>query len=118
MNQLSDNEISRILELYKIQRERDRVKYEQRKQDPEFMKKNRERAKKHYEENKHNRVNKYSENKDLQKAKSSYHYYKNKDNLDKFKERFPERYELLKGINYFQLNDKKPSLSIKISDDE
>ena len=42
MNQLSDNEISRILELYKIQRERDRVKYEQRKQDPEFMKKNRE----------------------------------------------------------------------------
>ena len=69
-----------------------------------------------YEENKHNRVNKYSENKDLQKAKSSYHYYKNKDNLDMFKERFPERYELLKGINYFR--DKKPSESIKISDDE
>lgn len=113
MNQLSDVEISRILEIYKNQREKDKTKYEQRKNDPEFMKKNRERAKKHYELNKHKRVNKYSENKDLQKAKCSYHYYKKKDNLDKFKERFPDRYELLNGINYFK--DKNPSESTETS---
>jgi len=113
MNQLSDVEISRILELYKHQREKDKTKYELRKTDPEFMKKNRERAKKHYELNKDKRVNKYYENKDLQKAKCSYHYYKKKDNMDKFKERFPDRYDLLNGIGYFK--DKKPLASTETS---
>jgi acid phosphatase class B len=109
----SDEQIQHILNVYRTQREKDKIKYEKKKLNPDFVIKNRERAKKHYEKNKEKRVNKYQLNKDLQQAKSSYHYYKRKDNIDKFKEKHPERYNLLQNINYFK--DQKPSASIETS---
>ena len=112
----SDDQIAHILNVYKTQRERDKINYEKKKLNPLFIQKNRDRAKKHYYENKEKRANNYEQNKDLQRAKCSYHYYKKKDNIDKFKEKYPERYEMLVKINYFK--DKNPSLSTKTSDEE
>ena len=112
----SDEQIAHILNVYKTQRERDKMNYQKKKLNPIFVDKNRERAKKHYHENKEKRINDYQLNKDLQKAKSSYHYYKKKDNIEKFKEKYPERYNMLDNINYFKL--KNPSLSTKTSDEE
>lgn len=99
----TDDQIKHILNVYKTQRERDRELYLKRKQDPEFMEKNRERSKKHYQENRENRKSNYEENKELHQAKCSYHYYLKNNNLEKFKDKYPERYELLVKINYFKL---------------
>lgn len=110
----NDEQIKHILNVYKTQREKDKISYEKKKLNPDFVKKNRERAKKHYHENKEKRVNNYQLNKELQQAKSSYHYYNKKNNIDKFKERYPERYNLLININYFK--DQKPLESIDTSE--
>ena len=111
----SDDQIKHILNVYKTQREKDKEIYQKRKLNPEFMEKNRQRARKHYQNNKDKRKNNYENNKDIQKAKCSYHYYCKKNNIDKFKERFPERYELLDNINYFK--DQKPSESTDTSEE-
>jgi len=110
----SDEQIKHILNVYKTQREKDKISYQKKKLNPDFVQKNRDRAKKHYHENKEKRTNNYQLNKELQKAKSSYHYYKKKDNIDKFKEKYPERYNLLTNINYFK--DQKPLASIETSE--
>jgi len=110
----SDEQINHILNVYKTQRERDKINYQKKKLNPDFVQKNRDRAKKHYYENKEKRTNNYQLNKELQKAKMSYHYYKKKDNLDKFKEKYPERYNILTNINYFK--DQKPLESIDTSE--
>jgi len=110
----SDEQIKHILNVYKTQREKDKINYEKKKLNPDFVQKNRDRAKKHYYENKENRTNNNPLNKELQKAKMSYHYYKKKDNIDKFKEKYPERYNMLTNINYFK--DQKPSASIDTSE--
>jgi len=110
----SDEQINHILNVYKTQRERDKMNYQKKKLNPDFVQKNRDRAKKHYYDNKEKRITNYELNKELQKAKTSYHYYKKKDNIDKFKEKYPERYNMLTNINYFK--DQKPSASIDTSE--
>tara|TARA_Y100000593_G_C4192874_1_gene277808 strand:+ start:232 stop:579 length:348 start_codon:yes stop_codon:yes gene_type:complete len=101
----TDEQISHILNVYKTQRERDKISYQKKKLNPDFMQKNRDRAKKHYYDNKEKISNNYQLNKELQKAKSSYHYYKKRDNIDKFKKKYPDRYDMLLKINYFKLQN-------------
>ena len=57
--------------------------------DKNWVKKNKEKKKEYYENNK-----------DIMKAKSSYNYYKKINNIDKFKDKQPEKYNLLvdKGL--------------------
>ena len=98
----NDDQIKHILNVYKTQREKDKEIYLKRKQDPEFMEKNRERSRKDYEKNKDNRRCNYQENKELQRSKCSYHYYLKNNNIEKFKEKFPDRFEMLEKINYFK----------------
>ena len=113
---MNDEQIKHILNLYKCQREKDKEKYERRKLDNDFMESNRVRAREHYHKNKDARKEDYLNNSELQKAKCSYHYYSKRNNVDKFKEKYPDRYELLDNINYFK--DKKPLESETTSSEE
>lgn len=99
---LTEQEIEKVLKSYKNKKEREKIRYENNKSDPEFIAKNRARAKNHYENNKDKYKLKYENNKDLMKARNSYYYYKGKNQLDKMKEKFPERVELLIFTGYFK----------------
>ena len=61
----------------------------------------REKAKKHYHNNKEKYQEKYKEKRELNKAKNSYYYYRKNHSLEKFKEKHPERYDLLLIGGYF-----------------
>lgn len=99
---LTEEQISRILENYKNKRMRENKYYHQvSKNNEEFMKKNRERAKNHYHNGyKEKKKNNYNDNKEMMKNKSLYNYYKKNDKIEIFKERHKEKYENLveKGI--------------------
>ena len=98
---LDNTLINRILEQYKKTRTRERAYYHDiKKNDQEFMNKNRERAKNHYVNNKDKRKVDYEENKDYYKFKSLYYYYKRKDKAEEFKEKFPEKVEVLLLNNF------------------
>jgi len=111
MNNYTEAELNYILEFYKKNRDRNKAYYDKIKNTEEFKKKNRERAKKHYHENKAYKKTKkddYEKNKTLLNARSSYKYYKTRNRLDEFIEKFPDKYELV--MNH--ANSQKPSLPL------
>ena len=82
----NEEQIQKIVDQYKKQREREKIYYqEKKKNDEEFIKKNRERAKNHYEINKEKKKEKYEQNKDFRRVKALYYYYKKNDKLDEFR---------------------------------
>lgn len=99
---LSEEQINRILTTYKNKRERENKYYhEVSKNNEEFRNKNRQRAKNHYHKvGKLQKKEKYDNNKDLIKAKTLYNYYKKKDNIIKYEEKYPEKIILLKENNF------------------
>lgn len=92
---LSDEQINNILNQYKNKRMREKERYERIKDTDDFKNYNRDKSKKHYENNKDKYKEKYNEKKDLMKAKNSYYYYKRIDNLEAFKTKHEDRYNLL-----------------------
>jgi len=98
---LTEQEIESILKQYKDRKERDKLKYEQVKDDEEFKAKNREKAKNWYMKNKDKRKEQYQDNKDFLNARNHYYYYKKTNNLEKFKEKFPQKYDILNMYGYF-----------------
>ena len=108
----SSAQIEQILKSYKMKRERE-IKYyhEVKKFDEEYINKNRERAKKHYQNGyKEKKKEYYESNKVLMNAKASYKYYVKNDKVDKFKEKYNDRYELL--INSGFINE--PSQPVEV----
>jgi hypothetical protein len=101
--EFNDNDIQHILKLYKQRREKDKEKYDKIKDTEEFKIKNRARAKEHYHNNKHLKQNHYNENKELIKARNSYQYYKKRDRIDDYKNKYPERYMMLVDNNYISI---------------
>ena len=95
MNELSDDEIEKIIGMYKKKRDYDNQKYQEKKDDPEFIKKNRERARKYYENNKKKKYEAYKLDKEYYSARSTYNYYKKSDRLSLFKDKHKEKYDLL-----------------------
>ena len=97
MNQydLSDDKIKQVLERYKRKQLMDKNRYHNiRKIDPEFVKRNRERAREHYALNKDKKKEYYETHIELKKARSLVSYYKKLGRLDEFKEKYPERWEI------------------------
>ncbi len=93
---LSDEQIKRIVEQHKKRRAYDRKRYhEVSKNDPVFIAKNRERARLHYQQNGDKKRETYVKNKELLSARASARYYKRTDRLEVFKEKHPEKYQLL-----------------------
>ena len=90
----------KIIAQYKARRERDKERYLQRKNDPEFIAQNRGRAKAHYEKNKDIKLQRYADNRELMNARSSLYYYKKKDKLDDFLKNCPDKVEILRTNNY------------------
>lgn len=103
MEQFNEDQIKHILNQYAKKRNREKNYYHDNNKDNEtFQVKNRERAKKHYENNKDKKKEKYENNKDFLRARQLYYYYKKNDKLDAFKEKYEDKCEILrlKGIKF------------------
>ena len=97
---ITDSErIERILKQYEKKREKEKERYQLIKDTEDFVMKNRQRAKDHYERNKDKKRDKYIDDKDFLNAKSQYYYYKKTNRLDIFKEKYPNKIEILKSRN-------------------
>jgi len=96
---MEENQINHIIEQYKKKKDREYNNYHNvYKHSDEYMNKNRERAKIHYNKNIDKRKLSYEQNKELVKARSSYNYYKKINNISKFKEKYPDRVKILNDI--------------------
>jgi len=103
MEQLNDAQIQTILTAYKKKRESEIKHYhEVLKNDEDFKKKNRYRAKVWYQNNKDKRKEYYDTNKEFQNAKNIYNYHKKKDNLEYFKNKHEDKYKLLLEKNWIK----------------
>jgi len=94
---LTDEEIKQIIRKYERRVITDREKYQKKKDDPEFIKQNRERASAYYYENKDKKLQEYQDNKALYQAKNLLRYWKqhNKD-LTQIESKHPANYKILK----------------------
>jgi len=94
---LTDEEIKQIIRKYERRVITDREKYQKKKDDPEFIKQNRERASEYYYANKDKKLQEYQDNKALYQAKNLLRYWKqhNKD-LTQIESKHPEKYKILK----------------------
>ena len=99
MTDLTDTRIKLLLEQYERKRQKEKERYERIKTTPEFLEKNRMRARNYYHENKESKKNKYVENRELLNARSSYYYYKKQDKIELFKEKCPQKVKLLEQNN-------------------
>lgn len=116
MNQYTDIEIDNILKSYKNKKESYKAWYNKIKDTDEWKDKNRARAREHYMNGyKEKKAEDYESNKELNRAKNSFRYYKNNDRIDEYKTKYPERYDMLYNINYCSLRDSNPSLSTETS---
>ena len=94
---LTDEEIKQIIRRYERRIITEREKYQKKKDDPEFIKQNRERASDYYEKNKDKVKQKYEENKEFYKAKNLLRYWQNHNkDLSQIEHLHPEKYKLLK----------------------
>jgi hypothetical protein len=98
----SEAQIEKILIQYKNKREKEKERYNKIKDTEEYRTKSRERAKKNYNETKEIRKEKYNNNKFMNLSKNSFYYYKKRDNIEKFKTKFPDRYDALLLSGYIQ----------------
>ena len=116
MNHYSEQDINHILTVYKNRKDSYKTWYNKIKDTDEFKMKNRLRAKKHYINGyKEKKAENYTEQLQLNRAKNSFRYYKNNNRIDEYKEKYPDRYELLHSINYCSLRDNSPSESTDTS---
>ena len=96
-----ESKINKIIELYKKSRERDRKKYQKKKDDPDFIQKNRARAKAHYEAHyKDVKKDNYIKNQDFIKAKSLFYYYRRMNRIDEYKSKFPDKVDLMESYGF------------------
>ena len=104
MVELTNEQIEKILNNYKAKRERENKYYhEVQKNNEEFKIKNRQRAKNHYEKNKEKKKENYESNKLFLQAKSLHNYYKKRENLETFKTKHEEKFNLLVDKNYITI---------------
>ncbi len=95
MEQLSDERIKNIINQYERKRMKEKERYELIRDTDDFKNKNRERARIHYQVNKEKKKEKYDNNRDFMNSRSSYYYYKKRDKLDIFKEKYPNKVKTL-----------------------
>ena len=99
MTDITDPKIKSIVEQYERKRMKEKERYQRIKETDEFKIKNRERARNHYNKNKEVKKQKYIDNRDFMNARSSYNYYKKINRVEDFKQKYPEKVELLSSLN-------------------
>ena len=101
--ELSQEQIDIIIQNYKKKRHREKEYYHKvKKTDEEFILKNRERAKNHYEAHKETKSILYQKNKDFLSSRQLYYYYKRKDNLKTFETKHPLKYQIMVNKGYIK----------------
>ena len=94
--EISDELIQKLLADHKKRKEYERDRYHNKlKLDPEFVEKNRQRAREHYAKNKKKKHAYYESKQALNNARSNYRYYVRAGRESEFQARQPEKYDLL-----------------------
>ncbi len=103
---MDDETIKKAIRAYETKQRKDKEKYERNRLDPEFRRRNCERAKQYYAENKEHCQALYRKRSEVTKAKSLYRYWESKGkDLTKIKEKHPDKYTLLKQHGFKNLDD-------------
>jgi len=102
MEDFTDEKIAKLLSAYKRKREMEKIRYEKLKDTEEFKAKNRKNALNYYHKNKEVKKEYYENNKEYMNAVCSYRYWLKKGEINRFIEKCPQKYELLKERNYFK----------------
>mgnify|MGYP003143422437 CR=1 FL=1 len=101
--ELSQEQIDIIINSYKNKKIREKEYYNKvQKNDENFILKNRERAKNHYENNKEEKRILYQNNKDFLSSRQLFYYYKKKDNLKTFETKHPLKYQIMVNKGYIK----------------
>tara|TARA_R110002012_G_scaffold68447_4_gene178034 strand:+ start:377 stop:736 length:360 start_codon:yes stop_codon:yes gene_type:complete len=117
-NNYSNEQIKKVMEQYKKKRERENKNYHNKlKSDEEWCKGNKERALNHYYKNIDKNKEKYKKDKDFVNSRSMYSYYKRTNKIDVFKDKYPEKVELLKSRGIIIEEPKKEENNIILSFD-
>ena len=106
----TDEELANILTQYKKQRERVKKNYEKIKHTDDWKQRNRVNAKTYYHKHKDEVRERYKEDAEFNRARSSYYYYKKQDRLQDFMIKYPGRMEILINRDYFR--DSNPFSTI------
>ena len=93
--EISDDQTHKILEAYKRKRSKEKERYDKLKADPEFIKKNRDRARAYYIANRDKKAETYMMNKEIRSAKSLFHYYESQGRGEEFIKRYPHKHALI-----------------------
>ena len=93
----TDSEIKQLIRKYERRLKIDRDNYQKVKDDPDFIKQNRERASKHYYANKEKKLQAYQDDKEFYKAKNLLRYWqKNNKDLSQIEHKHADKYKILK----------------------
>jgi len=106
----SQEKIEQLIKQYETHRAKERERYQLRKDDPEFIEKNRQRARDHYQKNKEKKRESYFKNKTYILYKNQYNYHKRKDNIAFFIKKYPDRHKYLIESGYLEAFPEPVSL--------
>jgi len=98
MENYTDEQLNKLIESHRRILDNRKKYYQKVKDKEDFKVQNRARSNEWYknDDNKNKVKQRYEENKPYLRAKSSYLYYKKSNREEYFKEKFPERWELVK----------------------
>ena len=93
----TDIEIKQLIRRYERRVITEREKYQKKKDDPEFIKQNRERASTYYYANKDKKLQQYQDDKVFYQAKNLLRYWqKNNKDISQIEHKHPDKYQILK----------------------
>lgn len=114
--EMSNDEIKKIINQYNRKREREKENYHTKlKCDEEWCQRNKERALNYYHQNKDKKKENYKRDKDFINSRSMFNYYKRNNRINEFKDKYPDKCELLKsrGIVIDEEDEDKIILSFE-----
>ncbi len=106
MEELNNTDIKKIMDKQKnLAIAHKKYYHEKLKDNEEYKAKARERSRQWYIKNNKKKKEKYQANKDLINAKQLYIYHDNKNQSNKFIDRYPEKYEMLINKGFIRVED-------------
>ncbi len=106
MEEISNNEIKNIIDKQKKLAIAHKKYYHEKLKDNEaYQKKARERSRQWYIKNNKKKKEKYQANKDIINAKQLYIYHNNKNQSNKFIQKYPSKYEMLISKGFIKVED-------------
>jgi hypothetical protein len=110
----TDNQIKKIMANYEKTKEYKRVYYNKKyHSSEEAREKQRQASKKYFEKNRDKEKERYLNNRDLMKARQKYNYYKKRDRLEHYSEKYWDEWTTYKE---YLMNPRKKVLNKDIVD--